>query len=447
MTDTTRTDSWESALTAPFSRRSFLSVLGLGAATAGLAACGSSSSSSKTNSKTTSSTAGKIAATTFVDVRDSIPTSFDPANGFSGANVYLQPEWCSTLVARRGKPVASTSVATSADVVPYLAKSWVSNSDGSYTFTLRDGVKSAAGNPLTTADVKYSFDRIVAIDFAGYAALAQGNISFTNPITVLSPTTFKLNVTAPSSNTLGALTWFAGGILDSKLMKSKATASDKWSTKFYAKNSATFAAYSVTAFTPGSSITLTANPHHFAPVHFTSVTIKAVSDASSRLQLMLSGQASHTTGLEWSQFSAAQKQGPSKGVQATTLHTSAMQYLLLSEKYAPLKNKLVRQALSIGIDRDAIAKAIFYGNVKPALYPVPSSIPLPFTPSPISYDPGKAKKLLAQAGYPKGFSLELAANPSGTGSFVSAASSAPSLVRSTPKRNVTSPPASLPSGL
>jgi len=77
---------------------------------------------------------------------------------------------------------------------------------------------------------------------------------------------------------------------------------------------------------------------------------------------------------------------------------------------SPLADKKVREAIEYAIDRPAIAKALGFGQYEALTQIVPSFSPayIPnFNPRP--YDPGKAKKLLAEAGYPRGFEIKLLA--------------------------------------
>jgi len=77
---------------------------------------------------------------------------------------------------------------------------------------------------------------------------------------------------------------------------------------------------------------------------------------------------------------------------------------------SPYANKKVREALEYAIDRPAIAKTIGFGKWEPLTQIVPSASPAyneGYNPRP--YDPEKAKKLLAEAGYPNGFDTKLLA--------------------------------------
>jgi peptide/nickel transport system substrate-binding protein len=76
----------------------------------------------------------------------------------------------------------------------------------------------------------------------------------------------------------------------------------------------------------------------------------------------------------------------------------------------PLQDVRVRKAMSMAIDRDAIAKRIMDGGAQPAYQFLPTGMfgTLP-NPPVIKFDPAAAKKLLAEAGYPNGFEITLSA--------------------------------------
>ena len=73
----------------------------------------------------------------------------------------------------------------------------------------------------------------------------------------------------------------------------------------------------------------------------------------------------------------------------------------------PLKDKKVRQALNYAVDRKALCNGIVAGAVPNALGFLPGDFGYDASVKPFPYDPAKAKKLLAQAGYPNGFRIEL----------------------------------------
>jgi peptide/nickel transport system substrate-binding protein len=395
------------------------------AATAALSACGGDDSSgggtpsAAGSASAASSTKGKVPERTFVDVMSDVPETFDPAMGIYAPNVNVVPNFMATLVARKGAAVGAPRLPAGDDVAPYLAESWKKDAKGDVVFTLRKGVKSAAGNELTSDDVVYTFQRLAAVDFVGLAQLLSGNVDVKKPITKLSKYRFRLNVYAPSANTVGVLSWFATGIVDKKLLSEHATAKDPFAKKYFTTHSASFGAYSVADFQPGAQLTLKANPGFWKKPYFDQVVIKAVPDASSRLQLVLSGQASHTLGLSWSQFKSAQEQGKAANVSAQALGSGAVQWLLPFESVKEFRDPRVRQAVNLALDRDALKNAILLGNGAAPGTQIVDTIPTTFENPPVKRDLEKAKALLKEAGYPNGFEFTLSATPSGTGAYIS----------------------------
>src|SRR5262249_49100828 len=112
-----------------------------------------------------------------------------------------------------------------------------------------------------------------------------------------------------------------------------------------------------------------------------------------------------------SQLSSLQS---NKSVQVILQPGTRFSYLQYRAGVAELDNKLVRQAISYAIPYDKILQDVYYGTSLAAKTPgtwLPNSDP---TSSPYTYDLAKAKQLLAQAGYPNGFSVSLSyslANP------------------------------------
>jgi len=367
----------------------------------------------------TPSTAGKVPATEFVDVVPAAPASL-AAGSFDVPTFTILPNWYSTLVNPTPAAIGSGTIAGVKGVVPYLATSWKIGANGSVTYTLRHGVKSAAGNVMTSADVKYSIERVLADDPDDAFQLDAININAKDPVTVNGPYSVTINQTAPSALSVAAMTWYGVGVLDSKAMRAHATAKDPWSNTWLSTHSASFGPYSVTAFTPSQAITLKANPYFFKPPYFKTVVIKAVTDPTARLELVLSGQASHTQGVDWSQFQSAKASAAAKHLVAQPVQTGAIEYLFLNEKFAPLSNIYVRQAIDEAINKTALSKAVFDGYEKPALYQVPSTLRAKFKPIPEPYDVSVAKALLAKGGYPNGFTMNIAGSPGETGDAVTA---------------------------
>ena len=131
--------------------------------------------------------------------------------------------------------------------------------------------------------------------------------------------------------------------------------------------------------------------------------------SSLRLSDLGAAAASHTAALSWSDFEVAVR---TAGLRAVTTPSTAVSVLVPNERFRPFAAVAVRRALSLAIDRTAIARDAFAGFAAPALPPPPATLgaatgargPLA-TP-----DVALARSLLAAAGYRHGLSVVLGAS-------------------------------------
>src|SRR5437764_191586 len=83
-------------------------------------------------------------------------------------------------------------------------------------------------------------------------------------------------------------------------------------------------------------------------------------------------------------------------------------YIAFNVEKKPFDNKLVRQALNMAVDKEAILKAVYQGQGQVAKNPIPPILwSYNNNVKDYAYDPSKAKEMLAQAGYPNGVDVEL----------------------------------------
>ena len=95
------------------------------------------------------------------------------------------------------------------------------------------------------------------------------------------------------------------------------------------------------------------------------------------------------------------------GVNVVSIPTPGTEYLALNTSVAPLDNVLVRQALAYATPYDDLLENVMYGYGSRATSPVPALTKWHRDVSPYTYDPAKARDLLAQAGYPDGIDLTI----------------------------------------
>ena len=370
----------------------------------GLAGCGGSGSAS--HSTTSSATP---AGHTFIDLVGELPTNLDETATPDAASTDLLPSWSSELVRPKGAaPGPNAVLAPDGAVVPYLATSWQRDPNGDYTFRLRRGVRGVSGDPFTAADVKWSLERAVARSPVAPFLFALAHIDSANPVTVLDSHRVRINVTGPSPFTLSVLASYDAAIYDSALYRSHATAADPWAQQWGSTHSGSFGAYWVAWFWPSHEIELDANPGFWRKPYYQRVLIRQVASAGTRVDEVLAGAATHTSGLPWGNFETAVNSPASDGASATVLQTGpgviSWHFNVTS---GPLAKPLVRQAINLGVNRIEMANALDDGFDAPTVLTIPAALG---QPQPTVFDPVQARSLLRAAGYPQGVTLDIFTN-------------------------------------
>jgi peptide/nickel transport system substrate-binding protein len=313
-------------------------------------------------------------------------------------------------------PPAVPKMPGPADLEGGLAQSWTQDKKGNVTLMLRSA-RSAFGNTLTAQDVKWTFDRGLAIDPVTTFNFSDASINLKNPLTIISPHEVRVNVTKYNPQTVVTLTSFFHRIYDSTEVRKHITASDKWGQGWLKTHTADFGAWVSTSFTPNSELRLKANPYYWggAP-KIQNVVIRAVPDPGNRLQLIKSGSVDFTSYLDFDQYASL---ASAKNVTRVSQPIFGTDTLSLDFGFKPFSNVLVRRAVSMAIDRAALVKGVYKGFGTPATDQLPITVPHPAVPvdQSFKYDPTAAKALLTKAGYPNGFSFTLVVSPSRPGPY------------------------------
>ena len=383
---------------APSRRAPAFAALAIAACAAfGLGGCGGGGATSSTS----------VSAHTFVDLVGELPTSLDETATPSPASAQTLPNWSSELVRPApATPGAAAQLPADGAVVPYLATSWQRSANGSYTFELRRGVRGATGDPFTAADVRWSFERALARSPVAPFLFALAHIDTADPLTVIDSHRVRVNTTAPSPFTLSVLASYDLAIYDSRVYRANASASDPWAQQWGATHSAGFGAYSVSLFVPRREIDLAANAGFWRPPYYRQVRILDVASSAGRLSQVLAGNATHTSGLSWQDFGTAVQNGGPDGVSAGILQTGpGVIAWHLNIAHGPLANPLVRQAISLGVNRIEIANGLAGGYYEPSVLTIPAIFGQ--TQPAKTFDPVQARSLMRAAGYPDGITLKV----------------------------------------
>jgi peptide/nickel transport system substrate-binding protein len=299
------------------------------------------------------------------------------------------------------------------DVAPSLAESWTVDGP-SVIFKLRKGVKFyPSGNELTADDVKYSFIRTISVPggFGKFNANLAGLFDAEKQMQVIDQYTVKITYTDAQGNpkllavSLPSMRFPQFAIVDSKVVKAKATADDQWAVAWMKENVAGTGPYYVEKRTPGQETVLRVVPTYWGKKPgFDRVILRVVKDSADIVALMKRGEVDVTTALGRRELDALQEAG------FTILNAAIPNIVRLDfalEK-PPLDTKEVRQALAYAIPYDSILKNVFGGRGTRAFsYVNPQSPGYLDAYKTYTTDLNKAKELLQKAGLGAGFQLDL----------------------------------------
>ena len=286
----------------------------------------------------------------------------------------------------------------------HLAESWETSEDGTrWVFTLRQGVKSPHGNELTAADVAWSWNKSFAQKRTGNFIARVSNVSGVEEV---SRYEVAFTLSAPSSIFLKALTLYVPGIYDSETVKQHATADDPWGLTWLQEHTAGFGAYHLAQLRPGEQAVFVHNENYFGEKpYFDRVIYRAVPSGASRVTLLKTGQVHWIERPSVQQVVDLRKDDSVKVEEAVGV---ALASVRMNGTFKPFDDVRVRRALNYAIDQNSLQEAVFQGTGSIARSVVPSVIE-GYDDSTFTYDHdlGKAKALLAEAGYAEGFEVEL----------------------------------------
>jgi len=295
--------------------------------------------------------------------------------------------------------------ATLDELVPKLATSWTTSDDArTWTFQLRQGVQFHKGyGEMTSEDVKFTFDRATdAVRVGGVRAKFTNieSIETDGPYTVI----FHLEKPDPLFP-LGVLSDYDGAVMSKKAIEEKgeeAIGTDPIGTGVYVLE--------MVATDPSRGVTLVANDKYWdTPAVTPKLQILYIADTTARTLAILSGDVHMIEGVRAPGWADSMKQRDDSLILDVVSPGSffTMQFNL---NVKPFDDVRVRQAFFYAIDRDEITTAIApiskrsYGLNPPSF---PGSFNAETIPPEVAYnyDPEKAKALLAEAGFPNGFSF------------------------------------------
>ena len=332
------------------------------------------------------------------------PTTLDPAVVWEPKGQLVIKNCYNTLV------VMDKESAT--QVKGELAERWEVKDEGkTYIFYLVKGVKFHDGTELTAEDVKYSIERTIGVDKGPGGQLKE----IIKSVEVVDKYTVKFNLNHPAPWFLTLLAQSGASILNSKLVKAHATDKDPWALDWLHDKVAGSGPYKLDRWVHEQQIVLVKNPDYFKgwkENQFDMAIIRTVKEPSERRLLLEKGDVDIAFRISEDDLLKIKDQ---KGIKVMTQPSLTIFYIGFNVKKGPLQDVRVRKALAYAFDYDAFINDAMRGFVKRLSGPVPSSL-WSYDESYPQYkrDIEKAKKLLAEAGYPNGgFTLDFVVETGG----------------------------------
>jgi len=348
----------------------------------------------------------KQGGTMVVTYKDDIST-LDPAIGYDWQNWSMIKSLFNGLMDYE---------AGTYNLQPDLAESFTISPDGkTYIFKIRKDVKFHNGRKLTAEDIKYSIDRAVNpktqspgqgffASIQGFDDVVAGKTTKLSGITVVDPYTLRIELSRPDATFLHVMAInFAFAVPREEV--------EKWGADF-GKHPVGTGAFKMQEWKLGQHVIYVRNHDYYKPglPRLDKIIFEVgVEPTVALLRLQRAEVDILGDGIPPARFLQV-KNDPKNAdliIEGGQLHTG---YVSMNVLMKPFDNVKVRQAVNMAINKKRICK-IINNRAIPANQPLPPAMPgYDKNYKGYPYNPQKAKALLAEAGFPNGFTTELYAN-------------------------------------
>ena len=276
---------------------------------------------------------------------------------------------------------------------PCLAESWKASPDGlTHDFVTRKEAKFHNGEPVTAEDVKFSYERYRGTNHE----LMKDNLA---SIETPDPqhVRFKLKKPWPDFLNFYSNASGAGWIVPKKYV-------EKVGDDGFKQAPIGAGPYKFVSFTPGVELVLEAFEGYWRkPPNVKRLVMKVIPDEATRLAALTRGEVDIAYSIRGELAEELQK---TPGLALKPVVLQAPNWLYFPEQWdpkSPWHDLRVRQAANLAIDREGMSQALFLGYCKITNSIIPYTFDFYWQPPQAVYDPAKAKKLVAEAGFAGGF--------------------------------------------
>jgi peptide/nickel transport system substrate-binding protein/glutathione transport system substrate-binding protein len=284
-------------------------------------------------------------------------------------------------------------------IVPDLAQSWNISADGrQYTFHLQKDVKWHNGEKFTARDVKFTMERIVD---PGSGATIRGEIAaVVEKVEILDEYTLRFVLKRPSVSFLPVLASVFCQIVSKSYVEGGGNLN---------KHPMGTGAFKFAEWTPTVSLKVTKNPAYFKKglPYLEGIQYIFYPDETSRVTALRTGAVDMIDYLPWKQMAAVERDAKLRLLGDKEM---LFMFALINFRKPPLDNPKVREAIARAVNREAMLKNVFFGRgqvIGGTFLPPSWEGFSPEINKTYTHSPEGAKKLLAEAGFPKGFDLTI----------------------------------------
>lgn len=338
------------------------------------------------------------------------PTSLEPGNIEDGNSIYVQHQIYDRLL---------DYVPGTTELEPALATEWSASDDGlTWTFKLREGVKFHDGTDFNAEAVRVNFNRwwnpedelgfrdagktyaIWEGLFGGYKGSEESTL---REINVVDDYTIAFTLREPFAAFPAAIASGYFGIASPTAIQE--AGADYGTASVPAIGTGPF---KLVEWRTGDRVTLERNPEYWKEgfPKVDNLVMRFIQEPASRLAEIRAGSIDFTVDIAPDQLSELQSDTNLEEVRRPPFNVG---YLGLNTSYEPLAKKEVRQAIAMALNRKEIVNSFWSGLANSDGHFTPPSMKN-FQDASLGdyeYNPDKAKQMLADAGYPDGFPLEL----------------------------------------
>lgn len=290
-------------------------------------------------------------------------------------------------------------------IVPDLAESWTVSADKrTWTFVLKKGVKFHNGKEMTAADVKATYERFMADTADGKRLVVKQKTKMLKKVDVIDKYTVAITTDAPYGPMMSLLSNRSLAVMDPAVFNKYGA-----DTGTNVQSVVGTGPYKIVSWKKDEEIVLERFAGYFGEAAKTErLLLRVIPEATSRVIALENGEIDFIKQFPAEDFARLAKGPKTQIVQTPSVGSRLFRFGCNDPIIA---NTKVRQAIVYAVDRQAIIEGLFPGQAVDSVGPLTPVVWGHVNLGVIKRDVAKAKKLLAEAGYPNGFKTKIVTTP------------------------------------